>query len=463
MPVTVTTGKGILAADINILIADVNSMLTTYGYSADVASVSPGGSALSSLIDTLKSKLQTCNTIPKNRSPSDLSGITGYNVGATVFASLINLIDQKALEIKSNYCSCNCNYCTCNCNYCTCDCDVCSCNCNYCTCNCNYSCTCNCNFTCYCTIDTRHVCIAPGTLVMTSAGPRVVEEIEEGDYVLTGQGTYSKVIATWPIKNCRGVLVTYSGPSYSIAISDDHPLVVFDTWTQQITKAAYTDIVKYPRRYSATLPKINKNRTKFDQGDAYRIREDIVLPASLVELIPYLIIGGALTEHGYAIRCSVDRVEAVTSLIQQTFGDIPVIADYQSVIIPRSTFIGDLPIETVIDICTSHYGLPPWIFDYSDETLTKFLMALQDVISSDTIDERLLFAIRLIAIQTGTDVHIGGVHICGTSARRFNRFTLLPIENVSIAPYLDLLYNIVTEDSDSVVASITLGDGFSSL
>ncbi len=183
------SGDKIMASDFAFVRTKVNDMLTTYSQATVGAIEGVGVIIKSSNFQSLKDKLELCNNHVSNKVKADLSTITNFSKGFSIVGTLLDLIETKATELRTSFCSCDCNYactcncaysctcncnysCTCNCNYCTCDCNHCSCDCNhcscdcnyctcecnYCTCDCNYSCTCNCNYACTCNCNYACTC-----------------------------------------------------------------------------------------------------------------------------------------------------------------------------------------------------------------------------------------------------------------------------------------------------------------
>lgn len=119
----------------NTVIANTNSMNTTYGFSNNTVNVTAKTKMLATTLQSLYISLEQCNNHAFNSSKLTLTDITSIGVGERINVAMVNLIETKANAIKASYCSCYCNYCSCDCARCSCNCNRCACDCNRCACD----------------------------------------------------------------------------------------------------------------------------------------------------------------------------------------------------------------------------------------------------------------------------------------------------------------------------------------
>ncbi len=241
----------VLQTDINDVINNANRTLARYNITPSVGTISQGSTVHHDLITDLVTKLKTADSHTNNRNRNAYqTALTNQLVSAgTLLAAtqLIN-INSYATNIYNNYCSCNCNNCcSCNCNNCcSCNCNnCCSCNCNNC-CTCNSQCACDCNNccpsqsscscdglsnpgnSCMCGSYSQGTCVLPDTIIYTTKGPKLITEIENGDFVYNILGQPCEVISVWKTFTENIAIKKYSNNVFSIGATLNHKIPLQD-------------------------------------------------------------------------------------------------------------------------------------------------------------------------------------------------------------------------------------------
>ena len=260
-----STGSLVLSSDMTSVLSQVNSTLSRYGVSQVTSAHGVGTTVLASYIQTIVSRLQTADNHSYNTAKQ---GTTLTNaapaVGSLLKAATLTTINSCAVNIYNGYCSCNCNFCSCNCNFCSCNCNFCSCNCDdcYCSCNCNFSCfcSCNCNFSScyyslyYCDLATGYTCFLPDQYIITAQGPKAVQNVQNGDLVLTAFGEFDEVISTWSLDVEDKGVINYKGDSFDLTVTEDH-YVSLDSFSENEEQKVYYPYLKT----SSILPELKKD------------------------------------------------------------------------------------------------------------------------------------------------------------------------------------------------------------
>lgn len=74
-------------------------------------------------------------------------------------------------------------------------------------------------------------CLAPGQLVTTEAGQRPIEEVEQGERVLTHTGQYQKVVAT-KARQYTGLLIKLTHEDKTVVCTPEHKILTQRGWVE---------------------------------------------------------------------------------------------------------------------------------------------------------------------------------------------------------------------------------------
>ncbi len=74
-------------------------------------------------------------------------------------------------------------------------------------------------------------CVLPGQMVATEGGPVAIEDIQEGDRVLTHKGRYKPVLAAWS-NSFEGVVYKFETASGTFELTGNHPVLLRSGWVK---------------------------------------------------------------------------------------------------------------------------------------------------------------------------------------------------------------------------------------
>lgn len=353
-------GDKVQALDLNDVINLANTTLIKYGYSSAIPAKTAlvdyiGGSVYVDLVNGLT----TINSNANCLTPVAVTDLDNYNRGEKVFATLINLLVTKYNTVSSGFCTCNCNFCSCN-GYCSCNCNRCSCNCNYCSCNCNKSWSCS--------ISSQHTCFANGQLIHTSRGVIPIESVVEGDYLYDAYtNTFGEVSATWKIDGEMQNMVRIGGQGFEIFVTENHPLPLYNTTTEQIEVIQPSDIgISMITDYMALYPIPQIKNKKYHQYNT-----DIDVYGEYLKLIPYLV----LFYKNNNFYCTCDKVlDRIEENINSIIADIRYerLNDGLHVNGHDHNIIEGRSVHQIFEMTTSH-GIPNWIFEFDEKSIADML------------------------------------------------------------------------------------------
>lgn len=421
-----STGSIALASDVNTVLNNVNQTLTRYGI-ANVATTTQNATIYASLIRNAVTQLLVADTHAKNISVNTETATLNANnvaVGDLIKATNLNTISTCATNIYNRYCSCNCNFCSCDNCYCSCNCDFCSCD------NC-YSCGfCSCNNSWYCTIGSEYTCFLPESFIITSQGPKKVEDIKSGDFVLAADGTFDEVISTWTQDVVDEKIKTYRGDSFNVSVTKAHN-VPFDY-----------------KEASVLYPTLNTNE------DQILFRAGLYYPKEFIDnIILFGVNLKSLTNSTATFKYNRQLLDLCNKIITT---DFDVIRNNEEMTIYGK--INDFYFSQYLNcfIIQDHMILfPNFIYNFSDEQVAKLKATVDnDAIKFTNIEQ--CIQIKFLFNCHGWDYKRVGDKLIYVKDLIDNKAKVEIVESV----YSGKVYNFSCKNSRFIAGEIIMGDGY---
>ncbi len=198
-----------------------------------------------------------------------------------------------------------------------------------------------------------HACFRGDQPIMTAGGIKPIEEIKEGELVLTASGRYRKVVKTMErfVENYR-IINIWKMPKQTLTVSDDHPILCLNQkinktqwkFASEITSDDYV-AVSYPsktknmkklfvidfldkKKYTVIneyIHKINKDKNHPKYSIQMKlIKNEIDVDYDLMKLFGYYLSEGDI-DQGDSIRFTfnsgeLDYMNDVINLMEKKFG-----------------------------------------------------------------------------------------------------------------------------------------------
>lgn len=455
-----TVGGIVYKVDVDGVLATLNSARTRYGLaSTTLTNLGIGNLISSAHISTMKTGLDQIIATVGATGSIITTDIVDYGVGGTVKANLLNLISTKSTAAY-NFCSCNCDRCSCDCDRCTCNCDRCPCNCD------DWCCD-------YCTDDAGaddKFCLLPDQLLFTNNGVKKVQDIKEGDFILTHTGEYKKVLVNWGRDFNSKIYGIHSEGNNVVWTTKEHELYVDENGNKKFIRADEIN-----KTYNALLP-IVKTNNYINKDNLIYIKNDMKFEVDFIKLIAYLITRGSYIKSndeiiGFNINikdCSKECVKNIKNLVEKIF-NANIILTKEEVI----TFFGDklivnVPINMLLRSLLGDdlNKLPIWICELSEDKLNILINTIEDSVGKLLLpNETLAYQIKMILAKLGyiSTVELTGRYVIKYTVKyskvsKDSDYIYIPIEEVEIKDYNGKVYNMIVDENNTYVSDIILRD-----
>ena len=415
----IAQGNNITASDMTTWLTSINTTLTKYGVATESNTFTQGSSAAAAKINAIVTKLLTCDANSKHTTPNDQQTTLNNNkvtAGQLIYASTINNIKTSSDHLNSHYCSCNCNFCSCDCDFCSCDCRFCSCNSNC--------------YTHYCSISSEHVCFLPGTIIFTTTGPKPIEEIVAGDYVLTAKGEFDQVLTIWSAEVTNTPIKTYVGDSFEISLTSHHLIPMDEQYN-----------ISYPQLYESNDKIILKNQQYYPKE----------LLKNLIYLIPAL---KQVNNYSCKFKKLPNIINICQSIITSDF-DYNIIDD--EIIIFGN--LHDFPFSQYLKPCLNSHNIfifPSWIYTLPKEYIEYYKEAVDNGLKFNNIEQCL--QMKLIFNSYGWDYKRDYNKLI--FIKNLNKPTKNNIIEIKDDIYSGEVYNLQCKNSRFIASEIIVGDGY---
>lgn len=101
---------------------------------------------------------------------------------------------------------------------------------------------------------TGYTCFLPDQYIITAQGPKAVQNVQNGDLVLTAFGEFDEVISTWSLDVEDKGVINYKGDSFDLTVTEDH-YVSLDSFSENEEQKVYYPYLKT----SSILPELKKD------------------------------------------------------------------------------------------------------------------------------------------------------------------------------------------------------------
>ena len=410
------------ASDINTLISSINNTLTRYGYStsSNASSTSTGIVINASFLNGLIDKLLMIDADSWHISRYDQKDILNNNKvssGQLISLSTINNLQNCTSHLYSDCCSCNCNFCSCNCNFCSCDSNSCSCDSD--------------TFTHYCNSYSMHTCFLPGTIIFTSNGPKKIEEVVSGDYVLTVDGSFDQVITTWSLEVGDIPVKTYQGDSFSITLTEDHLIPIDENGN-----------VFYPKLI-------------FSDENNIELRNLQYYPESLLKDLIYLTPNlKRITNNSCVFKNKKFLIDICKNIVETDFDYM--IKNNELIVFGK---IGEFSLSQYLKVCFNNQKkiiFPQWIYKLSKNIIQYYKEVIDNGLEFDNIDQCL--QIKLLLNSAGWDYK-----------RDYNKLIFVKdllnenknnLTSIIDSKYTGEVFNLQCNSKRFIASEIIVGDGY---